>query len=51
VTRRTLRFWVPILIQSVLCIIVVLAAVWLLILGNALLHPPVDYTTVQLPTP
>ena len=47
--RAVLRFWVSIIIQSILCLVVMLAAVWLLIVLSALLHPPVDLN-IQLPT-
>ncbi len=48
-TRAVVRFWVGILVQTVICLVLMLVAVWAVFALNALLHPPVDLN-LQLPT-
>lgn len=49
-TRAVVRFWVSILIQTIICLAVVAGMVLLFVLLDALLHPPAIDLNIQLPT-
>lgn len=49
-SRGILRFWVQILVQSVITLAVLLFLVWVIFALIALLHPPAIDLNYQLPT-
>ena len=45
-----LRFWVQVLVQSVITLAVLIVLVWVIFALIALLHPPAIDLNIQLPT-